>query len=791
MKNVRAVILVSMAFVQAEAQTGTAFMKRYVARLEDNLTNIHADWISMDADTLLDVVVTGTAADGHTVILPYKNVHAPSYFEKKPTLPTGMKVGYTHVADWNRDGRMDLLIAARTIVNTDAIFVFTGNGNSGFQKQTEKILEYAGPFVVADFNSDGMSDILTYGTQFIRIYKISGTTATQVYEANGITPTTIAVCDINNSGMSDFVVTGHDQQNKPVTSVFYGEGNFKFTRQNVAGAIDGALSLADVNADGLFDVVVAGSTSGAIMINRGDTLVQERTFDGSPNASLFSGDMTSDGNTDFLLSGKRVNYIRELSEVITDLDTTGLILQRMGDRDGDGDLDLFQVIDSVGSQWIRFYENTSARNNRPARPDAGFAISAGNKTFIIWQPATDDLTAAASLTYDVWLGINQSNVLMPSFSLVNKRRAAVRHGNAGTNTSMIVHGAADGRYSFLIQSIDNAYNGSYGVCSGSVLPCSDLVYNDVQACRNTEVTLGGGERAWWFSVSNGPLGETDELRFTATVNDTLFALVPQQGDCSKNKVYVVHVNDALSSGKQTIHSCKDRTITLAIAPGWEEIAWDVTPAIYNTPAISYIVGAADTVTATAKSAGCTYKKQFFIRISEPTVTIPGDGFQVLKGTPVQLEARGNAATWKWDPPDGLSNSTIASPTATPLVTTQYIVTGTDSVGCTNTARITVRITETAFVPTLFTPNDDGRNDNLVVYGLTMASRFRFSIFNREGILVYETKDVGEASTVGWNGFVRGTRQPGGLYYWKVEGEMPNGDKLLLNGKSTGSVLLVH
>ena len=646
-------------------------------------------------------------------------------------------------------------------------------------------------FIVNDFNNDAIPDILTFGPQFIRIHKISGTTLPHEFEVTGITPTSISVFDINRDGTIDFIVAGKNQQNQPVTEVFYGLGSFKFKRQHAPLAIDGKVSLTDVNDDGLFDVVVTGGTQSVIMTNQADTLKVETTFDGLPNANLFTGDMTSDGQADMHLSAKKVNHVRELTGIITALDTTGVIIQRMGDQDRDGDLDLMQVIDSIGSQWLKFYDNTSGPNHHPGAPGNGFAITASNKTFIIWEPAGDDKTNSKSLTYDVWLGTSDVNVISPSFYIPNGRRQVVRHGNAGTSNAMVITGLTDARYYYLIQAVDNAYNGGYGMCSGGVLPCFDLAHEDVQACRDNEVVLVGGKGAIWYSMERGLLAKTDTLKFAAVKNDTLFAFVPQAGECAKNKVYAVHVNEKPPSETETIHACKGKEIKLEIAPGWSEIKWDTNPVVTNVSSITYTVNAPVTITATATSQGCTYKKQFFIKLSEPIVTIQGDGFQVLKGNSVQIEGGGNAQTWLWNPPQGLSDSTIPNPMATPSQTTEYVLTGTDSVGCTATATTHIFVQETAFIPNLFTPNGDGKNDNIMVYGLTTASRFSFKIFNREGSLVYETKDISQVSSTGWNGFVQGTRQPSGLYYWKVDGEMPNGDKLLLNGKTNGSILLVH
>jgi gliding motility-associated-like protein len=789
MKRLIGFLLLITVITQTDAQT---FRKRYVTPLEEKLSGIEAGWVSMNPDTLLDFIITGVATDGQLKIVPYQNFDTTSYFVRKTTQLTGMKSGNIQMADWNRDNKMDLVISGKTAINTDAIFCFANLGGFVFQKQSQKLLDYSERFVIADLNNDAVPDILTFGDQVIRIYGNTATTLTQRLEITGITPTDISVFDMNVNGVNDLVVTGTDPQNKPVTSLFLGAPEFKYTRKNASAGVDGALSLADLDDDGFFDAVVADAQNTTIFINKGDSLAVDKLLDGLTMAAVFTGDMTSDGKSDLLLSGKRVNYIHELDGTQTKLDTTGLILQRMGDQDRDGDLDLIQVTDSIGSQWLKFYENTSpTKNKRPERPTNSFAISTFDKTFIIWEPAPDDHTAPASVTYDVWLGNSQTTIIPPSCDVETVRRTAVRHGNAGTNRSIVIGGLLDDRYFYGVQAVDNAYNGSYELGTGGVIPCFDLVHEDVQACKGKEVKLAGGAGATWYSMSQGLLGKFDTLTFVAGKNDTIFAFVPQQLDCSKNKVYVLHVNEALPSTQQTIYACKGRTIRLEIASGWKEISWNTNPPVLNVPSIEYIVNEAATVTATAISQGCIYKKDFIIKISEPTVTINGDGFQVLKGHSVQLEATGTVDTWQWDPPHGLSNSIIPNPVATPSQSTEYVLTGTDSVGCSATAKTNVFVQENAFVPNLFTPNGDGKNDNLMVYGLTTPARFDFRIFNREGSLVYESKDVSQASGTGWNGFVAGTRQPSGIYYWKIDGEMPNGDKLLLNGKTTGSILLVH
>jgi gliding motility-associated-like protein len=157
---------------------------------------------------------------------------------------------------------------------------------------------------------------------------------------------------------------------------------------------------------------------------------------------------------------------------------------------------------------------------------------------------------------------------------------------------------------------------------------------------------------------------------------------------------------------------------------------------------------------------------------------------------VQLQAFG-AERYAWTPLTGLDRADISSPIARPDETTEYHVTGYDSLECSAQAQITITVEGSGFIPNLFTPNGDGRNDQLKVYGLASVTDFSLTISNREGSVVFRTADIAEASTRGWDGTDRGVKQPGGVYFWKVKGRTVDGGKLLLNGKESGSIVLIH
>jgi gliding motility-associated-like protein len=90
----------------------------------------------------------------------------------------------------------------------------------------------------------------------------------------------------------------------------------------------------------------------------------------------------------------------------------------------------------------------------------------------------------------------------------------------------------------------------------------------------------------------------------------------------------------------------------------------------------------------------------------------------------------------------------------------------DAANCADTAYLVVRVFQTApsvFVPTAFTPNNDGKNDVIrpIMAGIKELKYFR--IFNRWGQLVYETKQEGAS----WDGKVNGQLQGTHVFVWTV------------------------
>lgn len=121
----------------------------------------------------------------------------------------------------------------------------------------------------------------------------------------------------------------------------------------------------------------------------------------------------------------------------------------------------------------------------------------------------------------------------------------------------------------------------------------------------------------------------------------------------------------------------------------------------------------------------------------------------------------------WSPASGLSDPTILNPVATLQSDATYILSASTPVGCVSrdTVRIKVYRGPEFYVPNAFTPNGDGKNDRFRCLAVGMESVEYFRVFNRHGQLVFSSPGYQD----GWDGTIRGVKQPAGTYVWMVKG----------------------
>lgn len=138
--------------------------------------------------------------------------------------------------------------------------------------------------------------------------------------------------------------------------------------------------------------------------------------------------------------------------------------------------------------------------------------------------------------------------------------------------------------------------------------------------------------------------------------------------------------------------------------------------------------------------------------------------------PLQLKVRelsvAGVTSYTWTPDIFLTGANTDSPIAILTSDQRFIVVGTTPDGCQGIDDILVKVYKgpDIYVPSGFTPNNDGLNDILRPVPVGIKEFRFFRVFNRWGQLVFATQDPQR----GWDGKIQGVDQPSATFVWMAE-----------------------
>jgi len=155
----------------------------------------------------------------------------------------------------------------------------------------------------------------------------------------------------------------------------------------------------------------------------------------------------------------------------------------------------------------------------------------------------------------------------------------------------------------------------------------------------------------------------------------------------------------------------------------------------------------------------------------PEVQIAVSDSTVAYGTRIQLEGSG-APYYSWSPLSVIDHPHIYNPTALINGPVMIILNGLNEYGCADndTVNIEVDYRDPLFIPSAFSPNNDGRNDVFRIGSLSFQKLQEFRIFNRWGQQIFSTQDP----VKGWDGTINGVVQDVGVYHYIIRVAYPDG-----------------
>lgn len=296
------------------------------------------------------------------------------------------------------------------------------------------------------------------------------------------------------------------------------------------------------------------------------------------------------------------------------------------------------------------------------------------------------------------------------------------------------------------------------------------------------VSASGGTSAYTYSWSNGSSGTSvsglSAGSYSVTVTDgngcqaSAGTLVNSLGGAT---VAVTSLTNA------TCYGGHDGAAAVSASGGSGIYTYTWSPSGGNSATATGL--SAGVYTVTVSDGSCT---------SFTTVTIgQGAGFSVDAGPTVLIQQGASTVlsgtgpsggTFIWSPGDGsLSCTSCTATTASPSLTTTYTLSVTNSQGCTYFDTVTVIVDILCgdlFIPSAFSPNDDGQNDVLFVMG-NCVTNLNFAIFDRWGEKVFESTSLAS----GWDGTFHGKKMDPAVFAYYLTATV-KGEDVKLHGSIT-------
>lgn len=177
----------------------------------------------------------------------------------------------------------------------------------------------------------------------------------------------------------------------------------------------------------------------------------------------------------------------------------------------------------------------------------------------------------------------------------------------------------------------------------------------------------------------------------------------------------------------------------------------------------------------------------YISVKDYPIAIAPADTSVLIGNSVELLGAGipsdsnSELGFQWTPANSLDCEFCQKVVATPDENTKYYLTIRNQNGCSSADSVNVIVVKNYYrgVPNAFSPNGDGENDVLKVYG-NAITEVELNVYDRHGRQVFISRD----KDLGWDGTYNGEPMQSGVYTYFAKITFESGFQEILKGDVT-------
>ena len=217
--------------------------------------------------------------------------------------------------------------------------------------------------------------------------------------------------------------------------------------------------------------------------------------------------------------------------------------------------------------------------------------------------------------------------------------------------------------------------------------------------------------------------------------------------------------------------CTEDTLLLSHAAANGETKWlwtvDTLTSTFQNPSFILRSGGNYTAQLITYNRNCSARSQQNFVVNEKLFADFSIPTSVCTGEAINVQNQSRAATgWIWDFGNGTSSNDENPPTFQYASLSDQIYTVSLTVYNSNCSvatskLITVSADCNVYVPTAFTPNNDGLNDTFGPSSSNQLQNYQFTVFNRYGQRIF----VSASTQIKWDGYWKGILQSEGQYIW--------------------------
>ncbi len=336
----------------------------------------------------------------------------------------------------------------------------------------------------------------------------------------------------------------------------------------------------------------------------------------------------------------------------------------------------------------------------------------------------------------------------------------------------------------------------------SVIPTVTITADTLQICAGgtvnftSAITNGGSAPGYQWLINNNPVpapAGTGSSFSTATLNpgDGVSLQLTSSSSCVSNptafsNVVSVNVLPFLTPSVTIAPGtgiCPGQNVTFSPSTNgggtnpkffWYLNGTNLLGTTASLTVNTSVFDEGDTVTCTmvsnylCKSIDTVYSNKYVVHILAAATLDLGPDVSITYGESHKMdpEINGPVATgvYLWTPDSTLSCNTCLIPTATPTITTDFVMVYRNSNGCAarDTIRIEVKPNYDVFIPSGFSPNGDNVNDAFYVRGAYIRS-VNMKVWDKWGELVFESPYL----YYGWDGTNKYKNVNTGVYIYYV------------------------